>query len=378
MIDNYLYPHGPEKTNQNYLSVSRISIISEDGNGTNTSSPGFKFLTDNVLRLKSPEKMSFFSKNVEGASYLQGDKLSNQLRRTDANYWDILDFNLIQGRFYTQQELESGEMLIVITQTTAQEFFEDEKTLGKSIIVNDQKFTVIGIVEDVSFIENIAYSDMWVPYTTSPSNNYKNNIMSGWEAILYHSNAAMLDEIQSEYINLLQEDFATPDPERYHTAYSGADTPLEKFARSAQLASRRSYESGSEILISLFAVFAICFMLLPSINLINLNISRILERSAEIGVRKAFGASSKQLIVQFVIENMLITALGGIVGFILSWFILYQVEINQIVPGADFKFSMHTAIYGLSMIFIFGLISGTYPAYKMSKLHPVAALKGGA
>jgi len=119
-------------------------------------------------------------------------------------------------------------------------------------------------------------------------------------------------------------------------------------------------------------------MLLPSINLINLNISRILERSSEIGVRKAFGASHKQLIVQFVVENILLTAVGGLIGFVISWFVLWQVEINQLIPGADFRFSLHSYIYGFGMIFLFGLISGTYPAYKMSKLHPVTALKGGA
>jgi len=378
MVDNYLYPHGPEKTNQNFLSISKLVLVSENRRGTNNSDPGFKFIKDNVQRLKSPEKISTFSMPIDAASYVEGDKLTSYLRRTDADYWDILDFELVEGRFFTQQEFSAGEMLIVINETTREEFFNSESALDKKLIVNEQSFRVIGVVKDVAIYEEIAFSDMWVPYTTSPSTSYQNNMMSGWGAILYHSNTKMLKEMQSEYVHLLKNDFVTPDPKRYHFAYSGAVTPFEKLARRFYLNNQKSYENGSSKLISMISIFVICFMLLPSINLINLNISRILERSSEIGVRKAFGASSKQLVLQFTIENILITALGGIIGILLSWFILYQVQVSQVIPGGDFKFSLHTLLYGFGMVFIFALISGTYPAYKMSKLHPVAALKGGA
>ena len=81
---------------------------------------------------------------------------------------------------------------------------------------------------------------------------------------------------------------------------------------------------------------------------------------------------------KFIIENILITAIGGLIGLLLSWFILVQIELNDLIPGVEFNFSLNTYLYGFSMILIFGLISGTYPAYKMSKLHPVDALKGGA
>ena len=95
-------------------------------------------------------------------------------------------------------------------------------------------------------------------------------------------------------------------------------------------------ESGAAKLMGLFIILGIGFMLLPSINLINLNISRILGRSSEIGVRKAFGASSQQLVVQFVVENLVITTFGGLFGLIFSWLILYQIEASQVQgdPGS--------------------------------------------
>ena len=74
MVDNTLYPHGPEKTNQNFLSISKLVLVSEDRHGTNSSDPGFKFIKDNVHRLKAPENISTFSKTIEAASYVAGDK----------------------------------------------------------------------------------------------------------------------------------------------------------------------------------------------------------------------------------------------------------------------------------------------------------------
>jgi len=376
ILDNFLYPLGPEKSNQNFLSINRLTITSKDGDSNWSSRPGYKFLAENVARLKSPEKTSFFTSFKQGTSFISGEKINNYLRRTDASYWQILDFNFIKGRTFTEEEFNSGTMVAVISETTAKELFSEQDPLKQSFVVNNQTFQVIGVVKDISFFENIAFSDIWVPYTTAPSTSYKAGLTSGWGAILYHSNKNMLKEIQSEYINLLKEDFISPDPENYHTAVSGADTPIENLARN--IINSKTYKSDADKLITLFIVFVVAFMLLPSINLINLNISRIMERSSEIGVRKAFGASTSQLVLQFIIENIVITAIGGVIGLLISWFVLVQIEINNLIPGGHFQFSLNTYLYGFSMIFVFGLISGAYPAYKMSKLHPVAALKGGA
>ena len=73
---------------------------------------------------------------------------------------------------------------------------------------------------------------------------------------------------------------------------------------------------------ALLAGITLLFMLLPTINLVNINISRIMERSSEIGVRKAFGASSSTIIGQFIVENIFLTLLGGLLGFVLSAVVL--------------------------------------------------------
>jgi putative ABC transport system permease protein len=111
------------------------------------------------------------------------------------------------------------------------------------------------------------------------------------------------------------------------------------------------------------------------LNLVNINISRILERSSEIGVRKAFGASSKTLVGQFIVENIILTFLGAAIGLLLSFIIL------QVINGSDLISNLHLTInftvlfYSLVACLIFGLLSGVYPAWRMSRLHVVTALK---
>jgi putative ABC transport system permease protein len=121
----------------------------------------------------------------------------------------------------------------------------------------------------------------------------------------------------------------------------------------------------------------VLFMLLPAINLINLNVSRIMERASEIGVRKAFGASSWMLVGQFIVENVFLTLIGGMIGFVLSQLVLRSITNSGLIPYADLNLNYRIFIYGLLTAIFFGLFSGVYPAWKMSRLHPVEALRGG-
>jgi putative ABC transport system permease protein len=118
------------------------------------------------------------------------------------------------------------------------------------------------------------------------------------------------------------------------------------------------------------------FMSLPAINLVSINLSRILERSSEIGVRKSFGASGSALIGQFVIENVLLCLAGGVIGLVLSWCVLAAIGASGLIPHAKFGLNYRIFAYALFLATFFGVLSGVYPAWKMSRMHPVAALRG--
>jgi putative ABC transport system permease protein len=117
---------------------------------------------------------------------------------------------------------------------------------------------------------------------------------------------------------------------------------------------------------------------LPSLNLININLSRILERSSEIGVRKAFGASSWTLVVQFVVENVVLTLIGSLIGLALAVPVLAALNASGVIAYAQLSLNFRIFFQGLALAFFFGLLSGVYPAWRMSRFHPVYALKGGS
>jgi len=126
---------------------------------------------------------------------------------------------------------------------------------------------------------------------------------------------------------------------------------------------------------SLFPLMLL-FMALPALNLINLNTGRILERSSEIGVRKAFGASSTTLVGQFVVESLVLSLLGGALGFALSGVVLGALNASGVIPYAELTLNLRIFFWGVAFSAAFGLLSGAYPAWRMSRLHPVEALRG--
>ena len=114
---------------------------------------------------------------------------------------------------------------------------------------------------------------------------------------------------------------------------------------------------------------------LPAINLVNVNVSRILERASEIGVRKAFGAPAKALLWQFIIENIFITFIGGVFALLLSSLIIVLINNSGWIPYADLTINFPVFAASIGVCLVFGLLSGVLPAFRMSKLKIVDALK---
>src|SRR4029079_2215998 len=113
-------------------------------------------------------------------------------------------------------------------------------------------------------------------------------------------------------------------------------------------------------LAALMALAALLFMLLPTVNLVNLNVSRILERASEIGVRKAFGASSRALVGQFVTENLLLTLVGGALGLLGSLGVLWLLTRSETRPVAVLHLHVCQCLQALGAPILFGMISGVY------------------
>ena len=154
--------------------------------------------------------------------------------------------------------------------------------------------------------------------------------MGNYTAVLLANSKSDLPKIQDEYANVISK--LKPDNKDFDVLMSSADSYLKSFI------SINDRDNGVSIIITVIVLFALFVMLLPTLNLVNINISRILERSSEIGVRKAFGASSKTLVGQFIVENIILTFLGAAIGLLLSFIIL------QVINGSDLISNLHLTI----------------------------------
>ena len=131
------------------------------------------------------------------------------------------------------------------------------------------------------------------------------------------------------------------------------------------------------LLIGIIVGLMLLFMALPSLNMVNLSVSRVVERASEIGVRRAFGATRKALLAQFLAENVLLTLIGGGGGLLGSLAILRVVNAMELIPYTRLDLDLRVLGYGVLLAFALGLLSGAYPAWKMSRLRPVQALRRG-
>jgi len=382
MLDHAFGAAAPESRQDRMLAV-QYAVLYGPHNMTGNG-PGFKLFDQYARNMPGVERLSLFTRNFEAVSYINGQKVQSSMKRTDAEFWQILDFTFVEGGPYSHDDVGQARFVAVINATTRRRFFGAGQAVGQTLEAFDQRFRVVGVVQDVSEMRNIPFADIWVPFTTARSNAYKAQLMGTFNAIALAKNRSALPGIRGEF-NARLKRVEIPDPRDNDTLVAPFETKFENFARSIaeaiqgfDLRKRPSFaESQAWKAVLAFTVVAVLFVLLPTINLINLNVSRIMERASEIGVRKAFGASSRTLVVQFVIENVLLTLIGALVGFVLSLFVLRAFNESGIIRYAHFAVNLRVFAYGVLLALAFGLVSGVYPAWRMSRMHPVAALKGG-
>jgi len=391
LLETAFFPSGVEGRSGRMLQVYGIRSFSADYSNLRTTLMGYKAIDKSLKPLSldpgsGVERVSAFTVPTSVSVY-QGDRVSElDLRRVDADYWKILDFRLLGGRLPDAGDEQAGRMVAVINASTARRLFGTAgaaghtvgnavgHAVGQTIVASGQQFQVIGVVEDALQIN--AYADMWAPLTTFPSSDYRNEITGNFAAMLLARGPADLPRIR-QAVERAAKAFVTEDPHVYSTTQFWADSKLDVFARALMSNQGRS-DSGGSTLLTMIGGGMLVFMLLPALNLVNLNTGRILERSAEIGVRKAFGATSLQLVGQLVVENVLLCLVGGLLGLACTRIALWWLEASQLIPYLEVHLNATVFACGMLLAFVFGLLSGVIPAWKMSRLDPVHALKGAA
>lgn len=378
IFDQETGPIPPEIYSDRTLYLHSIFLESSIHGGA----ASYAFLDRYIRRLETAENATVFARSP---SYRDlrggGEDASVAVRLTDGAYWQVFRFDFRQGRPYTDSEVESGDFVAVIKASFSKRFFGSEAVVGQSVPIDGENYRVVGVVADP--IGNRTYSDVWVPVTTAPPKKWRPYAISGdFAAAVLARQAADIEPIRTEFATVLEQ--VEPPPAARSTRVEVAAPLLTKFEAwilyemGGGLSGRDFVTSGNkqrlvtiQVWQNMIAVGAclLLIMLLPALHHVNLNIGRIEERAAEIGVRRAFGGSVRTLMGQFVMENVLLTLIGGALSLPCVWALLSGVYIDTGVL-------LRTFFLGLLMTVVFGAISGAYPAWKMARLNPVHALTG--
>jgi putative ABC transport system permease protein len=373
MLDHQLAASAPETRLDRTLFVSYVVMQGE--NMRSSGSPGY-LLLDTVARdLPGVEQVTFYTLPATVVSYRNGEKLLSNLRYTDTTYWEVLDFTFLEGRPLTAEDEALAEPVAVISEGLRRRYFGDDVTaVGQFIEADNRRFRVKGVVEKVSSTRMSAYGDIWLPLTAARTDTWRRELRGGFNAMIVADDPGSFPAIKAEFRARMAR-LPMTDPESFNRASGLPVTRFEEMTREVLSSFDEDPPVTRAILI--LSGLALGFMLLPTINLININISRIFERASEIGVRKAFGASSAQLIGQFVVGNVILSLIGGAIGLAGAAGALAWLNASGVIPGAEFTLNPRVFVYALGLSIFFGVLSGVYPAWRMSRLNPVAALKGG-
>lgn len=383
VFDNTVGSYPPEVNADRVLKVSSVWLAKElEGASWNMSAsyPGYGFVDRYVRKLETPEKVALLSEHTPAIAYQGDDKVEMQLMRVDGAYWEVLQFDFLEGRPFTAEEDAAGAPVAVINEATRQKLFAGKEAVGQTLETMQRNYRVIGVVRNVSAYCPNAFADVWVPVLSSPVGSYgRAGFFGPFHVLLLARTPGEISRVQAEYKDMLAEvDLSEVPP--YDQIRSAAQTNFETYTEMSDvdyLFQGGDMEAAKRNLVLKVIGGVLLFLLLPVLNLVNLNISRILERASEIGVRKAFGAPSRSLVGQFLVENLLLTLIGGALSLLLTSLALEVLETWFTAGHGYTEFHLNYRIFlaGLGFAVFFGLLSGVYPAWRMSRLHPTEALR---
>ena len=382
-IDLSIHPSGPEEENEQMLFLNATRIKSSEG-GYARGKVHLGIIERYFLD-KAPDESLAFSAVSSLTRFETSRVMDIPLRYTNAGFWQVFDFRFLEGRSYTRENVEHGDQVIVISQKIRHQVFDNTQAVGKTLELNGHTCRVIGVVEDVSSLGRNTYAQVWLPYTLRSNPSFNPRGMGGatgdytltfktTEDWNFQDIREHVASVASKLNNIMGED--------REFIFGGPSSAAETYFRGY-----RDPEAYSGLLSSYLGMAGkiLVILFLPALNLISLNLTRIQEKSHEIAIRKAFGATRKNLIVRVMLENSVLTLIGGIIGLLMAYGV--AVAFKSHIFSSYFIETPAQAIvqmnYGVFFVlilvsFLFSVLSGLIPSIRISRLQPAYVLKGGA
>lgn len=352
--------------------VDRISTLGANTinvfPGARTRGPGAMSETVTSLVPKDVEAIAELE-NVAAASGVvstrttvsyRGKNMSSSINGVEAVYQQIQSLEVDLGSFFDESQVRGMARVAVVGIDIVSELFEEgEEILGKAIRVDGKSFKVIGVLEqnDASGMSNpneAIYIPLDTMMKTVIGQNYLGNI------VILVTDSELVDQVVEDVENLLMD------------RHEILDIDLKDFTimNFQEMISTISNVTG--ILTTLLSAIAAISLLVGGIGIMNIMLVTVTERTKEIGLLKSIGAKNNQILIQFLLEAVVLTVVGGLIGVAIGTGVSFVIAKAIDIP---FIARASSVVIAVSVSSLVGVVFGYYPARNAAKLNPIDALR---
>ncbi|MFB6802819.1 ABC transporter permease [Peribacillus butanolivorans] len=315
-------------------------------------------LTDDTIeQFKDLSGISEVAPVITGRVYAKNGETSTQVSMTGttSSYISVRDLELSQGRFLTDMETELRSKVVVLGSDTADTLFENQKAMDQNVLIGGVSYRVIGVLKSVGTSMGSSGDDVIIaPITTA-------------------KRATSSTTIGTVYLKAENENIV----ERAMYQVQGTMTTLfpgqsDNYSVSNQEDLMDTMSSVSDTFTLMLGGIASISLLVGGIGIMNIMLVSVSERTKEIGIRKAIGANRKSILLQFLIEAVVLSCLGGLLGVGIG---LGIAKLVSIVSSLTISYSWSVTMMAFLFSIFIGVVFGVFPANKASKLNPIQALR---
>lgn len=317
---------------------------------------------EDYTTLSHLEDIDMASPVSAGSSYIviyTNKNWTTSVTGVNSDFQYINNWTVKSGRFITASQVERRERVAVIGNTVATNLFGSEDPVGKDIRIKNNPYKVIGVLEakGSGSFGNDQDDVVYIPYTTGMER------LQGVDYLrmiyIKAKDGVDLDRLQSDVENILRVRHNIKNPD------------LDDFNVRNMATIMETVEQTTATMTLFLGSVAAISLLVGGIGIMNIMLVSVTERTREIGVRKALGATYRVIVMQFLIEAVVISLVGGAIGIIVG---IGSSKLISALTGMNTVISMGPILLSFGFSMAIGLVFGLYPARKAAKLNPIDAL----